>query len=129
MRTSCILPTALAAVAMVTPAYAADFQTFSQAAFEKAQADGKPILIDVHADWCPTCARQAPILKSLGKDAANKDLVVFTMDFDSQKAAQRPLRVTKQSTLIAFRGREEVARSIGETDADKIRAMVAKTRG
>ncbi len=129
MRISHILPAVIAAVAIVAPAHAADFQPFTQTAFEKAQESGKPILIDVHADWCPTCARQAPIIKALGANPANKDLIVFTMDYDRQKDAQRPLRITKQSTLIAFKGDREVARSIGETDPDRINAMVAATIG
>ncbi|MBV7255670.1 thioredoxin family protein [Pacificimonas sp. WHA3] len=123
------LALAAAAPAIVAPAYAADYKPFTQEAFAAAQKAGKPILVDVHAPWCPTCAAQAPILKSLGSDTANEDLIVFKLDFDSQKAEQRPLRVTSQSTLIAFDGETEVGRSIGDTDADSIRALVAKAVG
>ncbi len=35
---------------------------YTDAAFDAAQKEGKSILIDVSAPWCPTCKAQAPIL-------------------------------------------------------------------
>ena len=95
---------AVAAPLALAPLYAQESATrhvpFTQAAFEAAQAAGKPILVDVYAPWCPVCrAQQAPIAAAQA-DPANADLVVFRLDFDSQKAEQRPLRVTGQATLI-----------------------------
>jgi len=110
------------------PAHAATEAKFEPAAFAAAQAAGKPILVEVHADWCPTCVKQKPILGRLGADPANKDLVRFVVDFDGQKDALRALNVRSQSTLIAFRGSEEKGRSVGVTDEAQIKALVDKTR-
>ena len=102
---------------------------FTQAAFAAAQAAGKPILIDVYAPWCPVCrAQQAPIAAAQA-DPANADLVIFRLDFDGQKTEQRPLRVTGQATLIAFRGRTETGRLQGNSDRATIARLVASTRG
>lgn len=110
-------------------AAAASHVPFTQAAFAAAQAAGKPILIDVYAPWCPVCrAQQAPIAVAQA-DPANADLVVFRLDFDGQKAEQRPLRVTGQATLIAFRGRTETGRLQGNSDRSAIGRLVASTRG
>lgn len=119
----------LTTIAAVQPAYAAEHRAFTMEAFQAAQRAGRPILIDVFADWCSVCARQAPILRQIAADPANKDLVIFKMDFDKQKAEQRALGVRMQSTLVAFRGTRETGRLAGETNPARIAALVASTRG
>lgn len=108
-------------------ARAATEAPFEPQAFAAAQQAGKPILVDVWASWCPTCATQAPILHQMSADPAFKDLTIFKVDFDTQKDALRALAVRSQSTLIAFRGNTEVGRSVGDTRADSIRALLEKT--
>lgn len=120
---------ALAAIACVQPAAAAEFKPFSTAAFEAAQRAGRPILVDVHAGWCPVCRAQAPILRQLGQDDRNADLIIFTLDFDRQKGERKALRASRQSTLIAWRGARETGRSVGETDPARIAALIASTGG
>lgn len=109
-------------VAMGLGAQAA--QPFSEKAFSEAQAAGKPVLIDVTAPWCPTCRQQKPTLAAIEQE--RPDLVVFDVDFDSAKDVLRQFRVRSQSTLIVFKGKNEVGRSTGETDPDRLRALVAK---
>lgn len=100
----------MAAAVPALPANAATEAKFEPAAFAAAQAAGKPIL------------------SRLGADPANKDLVRFVVDFDGQRDALRALNVRSRSTLIAFRGAEEKARSVGVTDEAQIKALVEKTR-
>lgn len=97
---------------------------FDQAAFEAAQAGGKPILIEVTAPWCPTCKAQKPILSDLTGRPDFADMVVLAVDFDSQKDVLRGLGATMQSTLIVFRGDRETGRSVGETDAAAIETLL-----
>jgi thiol-disulfide isomerase/thioredoxin len=104
-----------------------DKQPFDQKAFEAAQAAGKPILIEVSAPWCPVCKAQAPILKRLSSEARFKDLVSFNIDFDTQKTLLKKFNVQRQSTLIAFKGKQEVGRSTGETNPASIEALLAKS--
>ena len=99
---------------------------FDQAGFEAAQAAGKPILVEVHADWCPTCRAQAPVISELMRDPKNAGFVVLRVDFDNQKDVVKRLRTQYQSTLIVFRGKKEVSRSTGETRKDEIAAQLAK---
>ena len=118
----------LAAFAVVPVADAATEAKYDAAAFAAAQAAGKPILVAVHASWCPTCAKQRPIMDELAKAPANKDLMIFVVDFDAQKDVLKGFNVQKQSTLIAFNGRVERDRSTGVTDAAAIAALFSKTR-
>lgn len=102
-------------------------QTYSQQAFAAAQASGKPILLHITAPWCPTCKAQKPILGKIETEPKFKNLVVLNIDFDSQKALLRKLHVVQQSTLIAYKGKTEVGRSVGDTNATSIAALVGKT--
>lgn len=126
---------AIAAPPTFVPAYAFNHHEtvravpFTQAAFDAAKAAGKPILVEVHAPWCPVCRAQQAGIAAAQRDAANADLVVFRIDFDSQKTEQRPLRVTRQSTLIAFNGARETGRLLGDTSPAAIARLVATTRG
>jgi thiol-disulfide isomerase/thioredoxin len=88
---------------------------FTQAGFEAAQAAGKAVIIEVTAPWCPTCKAQAPIINSLMARPEMKGVMLLKVDFDSQKDILRTLRVAQQSTLIAFKGKTETSRSIGDT--------------
>ena len=122
---------AIIVVAAVVPAAAnaAEVRPFSPQAFAAAQRAGRPILVDIHADWCPVCRAQDQALGPLLKRSEFKTLVVFRLDFDKQSQYWRHMGVRQQSTLIAFKGRNEVARAVAETDADAIAELIrAATR-
>lgn len=116
---------ALAAFLFAPTARAEVGTPFTPAAFEAAQKAGKPILIDVNAPWCPVCRAQAPTLAALPAVPEFRGLTVFSVDFDTQKDVLRSLGVQKQSTLIVFAGAKETGRSVGDTNPDTIRALVA----
>jgi thioredoxin 1 len=119
---------ALAAAALVaTPVLAASPKPFDAAAFAAAQKAGKPILIHVHASWCPTCKVQAPILDQLTSQPKFRDMAYFIVDFDSQKDLVRRFGARAQSTLVAFKGATEAGRSAGDTNRTSIAAMLDKT--
>ena len=113
-------------LAGAAPARAAMEAPFTQAAFTAAQQQGKPILVDITASWCPTCAKQRPILAQLAQDPAFKDLQVYAVDFDAQKDVVRAMGAQMQSTLIVFRGKDERGRSTGDTAPASIKALLDK---
>jgi thiol-disulfide isomerase/thioredoxin len=119
----------IAALALLAalPASAAEWKPFDAAAFAQAQKDGKPILVDIFAAWCPVCRAQNPILTQLTREPKYNDLVVFKIDFDTQKDAVRAVKATSQSTLIAYQGEKETDRSVGDTNPASIEALLDKT--
>ena len=124
-----IFPTVV--IMLCVAAYAAragEPQPYDPQAFAIAQAAGTPILVDVHASWCPICAKQRPILASLERTPELSDLVVFDVDFDSQKDIVRQFGAQQQSTLIVFKGKSERGRSIGETDPSAIKALLMTSK-
>ena len=128
MTASRFAPMLVLAAAFALPlaagAAAAEVKPFTPAAFAAAKGAGAPILVDVSAPWCPTCKAQHPILSNLEAEPKFKDLVVLDVDFDSQKDVLRALGVRMQSTLIAFKGATETARSTGETRPEPIARLL-----
>jgi len=126
-RRSILGATLVVGILAASPVLAENAPAFDAKAFAAAQKAGKPILIAVHAPWCPTCKAQAPILSRLKGEARFKNLASFKIDFDSQKDLLRKFNVQKQSTLIVFKGKSEIARSTGDTNKPSIEALVAKS--
>ena len=124
MRTKLLLAAAFT-LAFGT-ANAATEMAYSEAAFAAAQKTGKPILIDITAPWCPTCAKQHPILSQLYTTPEFADLQVFNVDFDSSKPLLRTLGVQQQSTMIVYHGAKETGRATGVTAAPAIHDLLAK---
>ena len=113
----------IALAALASPLQAQPIQPFSLAALKAAQAAGKPVLVDAYAPWCPTCRAQAPTIDKLASDPAYRNLVILRLDYDNQVAEKKALGISKQSTLIAYRGTIEVGRIVGVTDPVQLRAF------
>jgi thioredoxin 1 len=99
---------------------------FDQAQFDAARTAGKPVAVVFHADWCPTCRAQAPVLKQLTQTPAFKSLTLYVADFDTEKSLKRSLGVTQQSTIVVFKDGKEVARSTGDTQEDSLAALLRR---
>jgi thioredoxin 1 len=115
------------AIAVTAPAAAAaapSVQPFNQAAFDAAQKAGKPILVWVHAPWCPVCREQAKTIARVTAEPAYRDMRVFRIDYDTQKPLWQKFGATMQSTVIAFHGKRETARIAHETDDGKVSAVI-----
>jgi thiol-disulfide isomerase/thioredoxin len=125
MRSSFATRAALLGAALyLLPLASEAAQTFDGKTFADAQAAGKSILLEVTAPWCPTCAKQKPIIESL--ETQTPQLLVLDVDFDSAKDVLKQFAVQYQSTLIVYKGKTEVGRSTGQTDAQAIRALIGK---
>jgi thiol-disulfide isomerase/thioredoxin len=113
-RRSVLFGTLIATAAAGTPAFAAETRTYDPASFAAAEKAGKPILIAVHASWCPTCKAQKPILSELTADPKFNNLVYFVVDFDSQKDAVKFFGAREQ-WLCSKATRKPAARSATPT--------------
>lgn len=100
------------------------WESYAPATFAEAQAAGRIILVDVSAEWCPTCKAQEPILDELRTDEGMQDVLFVRVDFDEHKGFLQDHRIPRQSTILVFHGETEVARSIAETDRDRLRSFV-----
>lgn len=102
-------------------------RAYDQMAFDQAQAANKPILVWVHAPWCPVCREQEKAIKQITADPAYRDLVVLRIDFDTQKPLWQKFGATMQSTLIGFHGKRETGRVAHESDVARVAPVLRST--
>ena len=117
-----------AALVVSAPAFAADIRPYNASAFAAAQKAGRAVLVEVHAPWCPICAAQGKVIAKATASGPHKNLIIFRIDYDTQKPIWRMFGAQGQTTLIAYRGRKETGRIAYETDEQKIRALLASTQ-
>ena len=108
-----------------TPAAAAEYKDFDQAAFEAAEAQGRPVLIDVSAWWCPVCAVQLGTIRRTTVAAAYDKLTIFHVNYDREPQIWKSFGVHTQGTLIGFDHGHEVGRLAYVTDRAQINALLA----
>jgi thioredoxin 1 len=123
MKTFAIAAWAVALTAFATLSLSAEMP-FNQAQFDATRAAGRPVAVVFHADWCPTCRAQAPVLKQLTESKALESVTLFVANFDTENALKRSLRVTQQSTIVVFKDGKERARSTGDTQPDRLSALL-----
>ena len=121
-----LIAAAAASIFALGPTLAMNPRPFDVQAFTDAQKAGRPILVAIHASWCPTCKVQTPILSELTADPKFKNLAYFVVDFDSEKDLVERFGARMQSTLIVFKGNKEEGRSVGDTNRVSIEALLNK---
>ncbi|PHS24324.1 MAG: thiol reductase thioredoxin [Methylophaga sp.] len=111
---------------IATSAYALEKTPFTQPAFEKLQAAGEVVLIDVYASWCSTCAKQQKALKQYRSANPDKKFHILEVDFDKDKDLVRQFRAPRQSTLLLYKGKDQFWFSVAETRFEVIAAEIDK---
>ncbi|MDA9731949.1 thioredoxin family protein [Candidatus Pelagibacter sp.] len=91
--------------------------TFTNEIFNKAQSDGKTVVVSSWIKYCTSCASQMKALKDVEKDFNN--LVYLNFDV-REKAIAKQLNIQFQTTLVIYKNNKEVYRSLGELSKDKI---------
>lgn len=119
---------AVAALTLAAPAVsrAAAPRPFDAQEFAYAKSEGKAVVLDFHADWCPTCKKLAPQLGKLLDRKEFASAVAFTVDYDKAKELEQELGVRKQSTVIVFKGDKEMGRATGLSGADSLSELLRK---
>ena len=98
--------------------------TFTKELFDKAQSEGKVVIVSSWIKYCSSCASQMKVLKKAknkGKlsDIKFDNIEYFSFDVTNKEIANL-FNVQYQTTLLIFKDNKEVYRSIGETTEDLI---------
>ena len=98
--------------------------TFKKELFDKAQSDGKIVVISSWIKYCSSCAGQMKILQNAKNKGELLDIKFDNIEYFSFDVTKREIsnffNVQYQTTLIIFKGNQEVYRSVGETTEDLI---------
>ncbi len=90
-------------------------ETFTQERFNELREAGAVVLVDIFADWCPTCAKQQKLIQQYRDENPDNEFHILEVDFDDNKQAVRELRAPRQSTVLLFKGNEQYWYSVAET--------------
>ena len=98
--------------------------TFDKELFNKAQSEGKIVVVSSWMKYCSSCANQMKVLQKAKKkgellDIKFDNIKYFSFDVTNSEIANL-FNVQYQTTLIIFKGNQEVYRSVGETTEDLI---------
>ena len=91
--------------------------TFTKELFDKAQSDGKVVVVSSWVKYCSSCASQMKVLNKAKNEFNNIEYLTFEI---TDKEISKLLNVQYQTTLLIFKDNKEVYRSIGETSRDAI---------
>ena len=98
--------------------------TFSKDLFNKAQSEGKFVVVSSWIKYCSSCAGQMKILKTANEKGELLDIKFDNIEYFSfdvtNKEISNLLNVQYQTTLLIFKNNEEIYRSVGETTEDLI---------
>ena len=91
--------------------------TFDKTLFDKAQSEGKVVVVSSWVKYCTSCASQMKVLDKAKNDFNN--IEYFKFDVRNKEIADL-FNVQYQTTLLIFKNNKEIYRSIGETSEDLI---------
>ena len=93
--------------------------TFNKELFDKAQSQGKIVIVSSWIKYCTSCASQMKVLNTAKKNGELSDIKFDNIEYFAFDVTDRDIsnffNVQYQTTLLIFKGNEEVYRSIGET--------------
>ena len=93
--------------------------TFNKELFDKAQSQGKIVIVSSWIKYCTSCASQMKVLNTAKNNGELSDIKFDNIEyfaFDvTDKNISNFFNVQYQTTLLIFKGSKEVYRSIGET--------------
>ena len=105
--------------------------TFNKQLFDKAQSEGKIVIVSSWIKYCSSCAGQMKILKPAKKEGVLADIKFdnieyFSFDVTNKEIAEM-LKVQFQTTLLIFKDNKEIYRSVGETTKDLLYEAIKST--
>tara|TARA_B100001769_G_C21544665_1_gene310846 strand:- start:70 stop:468 length:399 start_codon:yes stop_codon:yes gene_type:complete len=105
--------------------------TFNKKLFDKAQSEGKVVIVSSWIKYCSSCASQMKVLKTAKKDGELLDINFNNIEYFSFDVTDKEIAnlfdVKFQTTLLIFKNNEEVYRSLGETTKDLIYEALKKS--
>ena len=97
---------------------------FSIEIFEKAKASGKTVVVNSYEVWCGTCTKQTQILNQAEKKF--KNIIFLSFEQSKNKNVAQLLDIKFWTTIVVYKGDNEIIRIIGQTDKEIIYSAIQK---
>jgi len=97
---------------------------FSIETLEKAKATGKTIVINSYEVWCGTCSKQTKILDQAEKEF--NEIIFLSYEQSKNKDIAKKLGIKHWTTIVVYKGGNEIYRIIGQTDKETIYSAIKK---
>ena len=98
--------------------------TFNKELFDKAQSEGKVVVVSSWIKYCSSCASQMKILNKAKNEGELSDIKFDNIEYFSFEVTNKEianlLNVQYQTTLLIFKDNKEIYRSVGETTKNLI---------
>ena len=96
--------------------------TFTNEIFNKAQIEGKTVVINSWNETCTTCKAQIKILDQAEKEF--KDVLFLSFEQTKDIDIAKQLGIDYWTTIVVYKNNKEVQRSIGQMDKAKIYELI-----
>ena len=96
--------------------------TFNNEIFQKAQLEGKTVVINSCNETCITCKTQIKILDQAEKEFA--DILFLSFEQEKDKTIAKQLGIDYWTTIVIYQNNKEIYRSIGQMNKDKIYSVI-----
>ena len=96
--------------------------TFNNEIFQKAQLEGKIVVINSWNETCTTCKVQIKILDQAEKEFT--DILFLSFEQEKDKTIAKQLGIDYWTTIVIYQNNKEVYRSIGQMNKDKIYSVI-----
>ena len=97
---------------------------FSTEIFENAKTDGKTIVVNSYEVWCGTCSKQTEVLNQAEKEFS--EIVFLSYEQSKNKNIAKKLGIKNWTTIVVYKGDNEISRIIGQTDKEIIYSAIKK---
>ena len=92
--------------------------TFTNEIFNKAQLEGKTVVINSWEKSCTTCKRQIKILDQAENEF--KDVLFLSFEQTKDKNIAKQLDIDYWTTIVIYKNYKEISRTIGQTNKSEI---------
>ncbi|MBC8303826.1 MAG: thioredoxin family protein [Pelagibacterales bacterium] len=96
--------------------------TFNNEIFQKAQLEGKIVVINSWNETCTTCKAQIKILDQAEKEFT--DILFLSFEQEKDKTIAKQLGIDYWTTIVIYQNNKEIYRSIGQMNKDKIYSVI-----
>lgn len=98
-------------------------KAMDSAAFRKALAEGKTLVVDFWAEWCGPCRMVAPIIDELAAEYEGR-VIIGKMDVDNNNDVVAQFGIRNIPTIIFFKDGKPVDKQVGAAPKATLAAKV-----